>query len=104
MSIGPVLDCPMELSARFAAVLQSEGIAVTHSAEGFRFQRNTARIDGKKHLSNDRCIVSLTLPTTHAFNPLLWWFDFALCKRIRAALRQHGAADTKFTAFMNGVS
>ena len=104
MGIGPVLDCPKELTARFAAVLQPEGIAVTDSPCGVQFRRNIARIDGKKHLFNDRCLVWLTFPRAHAFNPLLWWFDLALCKRIHLALRRHGAAESDFTTFMDAVN
>jgi len=104
MSIGSVLDCPKELSARIAAVLQPEGITVTHSADGFQFRRNIARIDGKKRLTSFGCIVWLTFPPTHVFNPLLWWFDFGLRNRIRAALRRHGAADTDFASFVDGAN
>ena len=74
------------------------------SADGVHFRRSIARVEGKTRLSNDRCLVWLTLPKAHAFNPFLWWFDFALTKRIRLALKQHGAAETEFTAFVDAGS
>ena len=97
--IGPVLDCPTELREQFATVLQSEGIAVTDLPDGVQFQSNVARVEGKTRLSNDRCLVWLTFPKSHALNPLLWCFDFALCKRICRALRRHGAAEAEWAAF-----
>lgn len=72
-----------------------------HSPYGVQFRRNIARIDGRKRLCNDRCLIWLTFPRTHAFNPLLWWFNFALLKRIRLTLRRHGAAESDFTKFMD---
>jgi hypothetical protein len=99
MSIGPVLDCPKELREQFATVLQPIGIAVADLPNGVQFRSTVARVEGKTRFSKDRCLVWLTLPQSHAFNPLLWCFDFALCKRVRLALRRHGATDAEWEAF-----
>jgi len=67
--------------------------------ESFRFQRGVARIDGLARHRDGRTLLWLSFPKSHAFNPFIWYFDFALSKQLTAVLLGNGAAISDWPTF-----
>lgn len=64
------------------------------------FRSNLGKIEGRRHTTDGVCRVWLTFPRTHAFNPLMWMFDFRLSSRIEQMLQAVGARRCDFSQLL----
>jgi hypothetical protein len=91
--------CPAEVVSRISSIAASKGIALEiadetdegESVGRYIFRRHLGRIEGRRRAANGGCPVWLTFPRSHAFNPLLWMFDFRLSSRIERMFQEVGA-------------
>jgi hypothetical protein len=106
MSLGPVFELPNALASHLQEAAATKGIRVESpgsQAQGtfpglYMFRRGMARIWGRWRTSGDSCQIWLTFPRSHAFNPLLWLFDFYLMRRVEQMLGYLGAHRINWSA------
>ena len=99
MSIGPVFDCSLELTGRLADIFAAERVQVRSLGESssigdaaLTFSKGVmARIVAHAQFRDGRVLLWLVFPKAHAFNPMFWYFDGSLSKRIERTLEKNGA-------------
>jgi hypothetical protein len=102
MGLGPIFECPENLVERLPKICRDHGLSIEIFGSGGKGSgKGTARycvvgswlgrINGNLSGLGKVQRIWLTLPRSHAFNPLLWPINFRLLRRIEALLVGHGA-------------
>lgn len=98
MSIGPVFELSDDLATGLRSAVERDRIQVEHSGDRLIFRRRLSCVTGVLYKCDGRNLLWLTFPKAHAFNPLLWPFDFLLVNSIERMLSRAGARS------MNGLA
>jgi len=96
--LGPILELPEETYKRIGEAMERDGISVGYRDDALTFREQMALIDGRMMLRGEKRFVHLCFTRKHAFNPLLWAFDFRLVGRVERRLIALGARSVQWDA------